>query len=138
MLALSVSFAFPIQAAEPRTGQGKAVAKVNKLGGRVTIDEKDPDKPVIGIDLTATLITDAGLDGLKALTRLQRLALGGTRVTDTRLERLKTFARLRKLDLRDTRITDAGWRTSRRDRLAELRLSGTGVTDAGLEHARSA
>ena len=91
MLALSLSFAFPIQAAEPRTGQGKAVAKVNKLGGRVTIDEKDPDKPVIGIDLTATLITDAGLDGLKALTRLQRLALGGTRVTDAGLERLKTL-----------------------------------------------
>ena len=37
--------------AEPNTDQAKAIAEIEKLGGKVTVDEKSPGKPVIRVDL---------------------------------------------------------------------------------------
>ena len=39
----------------------KAIAAIEKLGGRVTFDEKKQGQPVIGVDLYDTKTTDAGL-----------------------------------------------------------------------------
>ena len=45
---LPLMLAAPVWAAgQTQPNQEQAVAKVEKLGGRVTIDEKNPDKPVI-------------------------------------------------------------------------------------------
>ena len=38
-------------AAEANPEQAKAIAEVKKLGGKVTVDEKSPDQPVIGVKL---------------------------------------------------------------------------------------
>ena len=55
-------------AAEPKLEQVRAIAEIQKLGGRLTIDEKNPDKPVISVELNTTNATDAELEHLKILT----------------------------------------------------------------------
>jgi hypothetical protein len=43
---------------------GNAEAAIKKLGGKVTYDEKNPDKPLVGVDFRDTKVTDAGLGHL--------------------------------------------------------------------------
>ena len=51
LLTLALSLA-PILcwAAEPNADQAKAIAEIEKLGGKVTVDEKSPGKPVISVE----------------------------------------------------------------------------------------
>ena len=51
MLTLGLSLA-PVLcwAAEPKADQAKAIAEIEKLGGKVTVDEKSPGKPVISVE----------------------------------------------------------------------------------------
>ena len=58
--------------------------------------------------LDGTQVTDAGLEHLKGLTRLQSLDLSGTQVTDAGLEHLKGLTQLQWLSLEGTQVTDAG------------------------------
>ena len=60
------------------------------------------------MDLSETLITDAGLDHIKGLAVLQDLDLANTKVTDASLEHLKGLTNLKNLDLRGTTVTDVG------------------------------
>ena len=62
-------------AAEPNPEESQAVTGIKKLGGRVTVDEKSPAQPVIGVDLGFTAVTDAGLAHLKGLTQLRKVRL---------------------------------------------------------------
>ena len=50
-----------------RADEASAVNAVEKLGGTVTRDDKLPGKPVIGVNLNNTRVTDAGLKELKDL-----------------------------------------------------------------------
>ena len=65
-----------------RADEAASVRMVEKLGGKVTRDDKQPDKPVIGVSLAGTTVTDAGLKELKELKGLKSLSLVGTRVTE--------------------------------------------------------
>ena len=116
-------------AAEPKTDQARAIAEIEKLGGKVTVDEKSPGKPVISVDLNACSVRDTGLHCLRAdrlrkpdlsigditddllvqlegLTQLQVLALGGNHITDAGLKPLRGLTQLRELHLQGTRTTD--------------------------------
>jgi len=95
-------------AAEPKADEAKAIAAIEKLGGRVTRDEKSPGRPVVEVNLWGTKVTDTGLEYLKELTRLQDLNLAGTRVTDAGLVHLKGLTKLQGLHLRKAKVTDAG------------------------------
>ena len=95
-------------AAEVNPTEAKVVAEIEELGGKVTIDEKSPEKPVVGVDLKGTQVTDIGLAHLEGLTKLQSLDLYGTKVTDAGLERLKGLSELQVLWVGDTEVTDAG------------------------------
>ena len=65
VLTLALSLA-PVLcwAAEPKADEAKAIAEIEKLGGKVTRDEKSPGKPVIEVDLSDSKVTDAGLERL--------------------------------------------------------------------------
>ena len=89
VLGLSLAVVASGYAAEANPEQAKAVAEVEKLGGKVTIDEKSLDKPVMGVDLSYTKVTDAGLEHLKGLTNLLSLNLKRTKVTDTGVKKLQ-------------------------------------------------
>jgi formylglycine-generating enzyme required for sulfatase activity/Leucine-rich repeat (LRR) protein len=144
-----------------RIEQEKAIAMIDKLGGEVTLDEKRPEKSVIGVemrhtkvtdgdlehlielpnlqslDLSLTEVTDAGLERLKELTNLQLLDLSGTNVTGAGLEHLKGLANLQSLELGGTKVTDAGLKyLEESTNVQSLNLSGTEVTDAGLDYLK--
>jgi hypothetical protein len=121
-----------------KESQDAAVAAIKELGGKVTFDEKNPGKPVIGVDLGRSIsATDAGLVHLKDLTNLQSLNLGNTKVTDAGLEHLKGMTNLRELHLYDTQVSDAGLASLKGlTGLQKLGFAGTKVTDAGLVHLK--
>jgi len=69
--------------------QAKALVEIERLGGKVPFDEKSRAKSVIGVNLSGTKVTDAGLEHFKGLTQLQELCLTDTKVTGAGLEHLK-------------------------------------------------
>ena len=93
-----------------RADEASAVKAVEKLGGKVTRDDKLPGKPVIGVNLGGLVpgkVTDAGLKELKDLTQLKELVLNG-QVTDAGLKELKDLKQLTWLYLGGSKVTDAG------------------------------
>jgi uncharacterized protein (TIGR02996 family) len=60
------------------------------------------------LDVSRTAVTDAGLEALSRLSRLQRLSLASTRVTDAGVEWLSRLQKLRSLSLLHTAVTAAG------------------------------
>src|SRR5262249_44844721 len=91
-----------------RADKAAVVKMVEKLGGRVDVDAKLPGKPVVGVVLSNTAVTDAGLKELKELKNLVFLSLSDTGVTDAGLKELKELKSLEALVLNDTLVTDAG------------------------------
>ncbi len=121
-------------AAEPNSEQAKAIAEIEKLGGKVTVDEKSPGRPAVEVDFRGTKVTDTGLIHLRQLPALNVLYLNGTRVTDAGLVHLKGLLRLEELSLDDTKITGVGLASlNGLPRLDCLVLYGTQVTDVGLK-----
>ena len=121
--------------AEQTTEEERVIAIIEKLGGRVTRDEKSLGKPVIVVNLSGTKVTDAELANLKGLTELRHLNLGETRVTDTGLVNIKGLTELISVHLYKTYITDAGLANFKGlTKLKLLELWGIPVTDSGLRH----
>jgi len=121
--------------------QEKAIAEIKKLGGRVNVDETSPSKPVKSVGLAGSKVTDAGLEHLKDLTKLQSLRLFHTNVTDAGLTNLKGLTQLHSLILKmrydDHEITDAGLANLKGlTKLRSLHLINADVTDAGLANLR--
>ncbi len=138
LLALGLSLA-PVLclAAEPNADKAKAIAEIEKLGGKVTIDEKSPGKPVIGVSFCDRKVTDAGLKCLKGLTSLHTLILRGTKVTDEGLSQLKGMTTLQSLNLGYTHVTDEGLAHLKGlINLQVLILGNTKLTNAGLGHLK--
>ena len=123
-------------AAEPNPDQAKAVAEIKRWGGKVTVDEKTPDKAVTGVDLTGIQgLEYGGLEYLEGLTRLQTLSLARTEVNDAGLGHLEGLTRLQTLSLERTQVGDAALgHLKGLTRLKGLNLAETKITDAGLEH----
>src|SRR5215471_7635120 len=86
--------------------EAAAVKAVEVLGGKVTVDDKQSGKPVVGVNVRATDFTDAGLKELKEFKRLQTLILIQTQVTDAGLKELKELKSLETLDLAYTQVTN--------------------------------
>jgi antitoxin (DNA-binding transcriptional repressor) of toxin-antitoxin stability system len=112
----------------------RAIAAIEKLGGRVEFQNDQPDKPVRLIYLLGDRITDKELALIKPLSDLQRLDLHDSITTDEGLRLLGQMRRLEALYLWNTLITDAGLSHLRGlKHLHLLNLSGTKITDKGLE-----
>jgi len=85
------------------------------------------------LSLMSRNISDAGFDHFKGLVQLKDLSVVGTTVTDAGLESLQGLAKLENLWLDSPNITDAGLdRFKGLIQLKRLRLSRTKVTDAGV------
>ena len=118
----------------PEVGQNEAIAAIEKLGGRHSLDEKER---VVSVDLQQTQVTDDDLEYLKGLTTLQSLDLFVTQVSDAGLEHLKGMTSLQHLQLRRTQVSDAGLEHLKGlAKLESLDLSSTLVSDSGLEHLK--
>ena len=75
------------------------------------------------LDLGRLVITDAGLEYLKALHNLHGLKMTFTSVTDAGLGHLEGLTSLRSLDLRRTKATSAGV-AKLKERLPQLEVTG--------------
>jgi hypothetical protein len=119
---------------EAKQKQDADVAAIRKLGGRVTFDEKNPGKPLVGVTLHGPKVTDARLVHLKGLTSLQSLEINTTPVTDAGLVHLKGLTSLQELSLGGTKVTDAGLEHLKGlTGLQTLVLIRTKVTGAGVK-----
>jgi hypothetical protein len=150
------------RAEQTASPQGKAIVKIEDLGGEVVADEKSPETPVVKLDfsdyspvkdddlqyaavfsrlrelnLRGTGIADAALAHIKGLARLESLDLSFTRLGDAGIKHLKGLSRLQTLSLRNTKITSAGLNDLEgMTQLQTLDLTCTKVGDAGLQHLR--
>ncbi|MDR3636040.1 MAG: hypothetical protein P4L84_19715 [Isosphaeraceae bacterium] len=114
----------------------RALALIARRGGQVRVDERQPGKPVVKVDLyAATEFTDEDLKAIETFPRLRSLDLMGTRVTDAGVSRLVShLGALQTLDLMGTKVTDAVLEPiGRLKTLRGLGLHGTFVTNAGME-----
>jgi len=120
--------------------EAKAVAFVEKLGGKAIRDDKAQGKPVRSVVLGGNVrVTDAGLKELKELKSLQTLDLSETKVTDAGLKELKEIKSLQTLYLWNTKVTDAGLKELKElNNLKVLHLLDTKVTDAGVKELQMA
>ena len=125
-----------------RADEASAVNAVEKLGGKVTRDDKLPGKPVIGVNLGGLVpgkATDAGLKELKDLKQLTSLDLNSAAVTDACMKELKDLKQLTTLHLAFTQVTDAGLKELEDlKQLTSLNLIGVKVTDDGVAALRKA
>jgi hypothetical protein len=119
--------------------QQRAVAGVERLGGKVEVGEDSSGGRAIKVDLNSTATTDADLEALKPLTGLESLDLGKTKVTDAGLEHLKGLTNLQVLNLAFDDVTDAGLAHLKGlTRLQSLYLTFTKVTDKGVSGLQEA
>jgi hypothetical protein len=95
-------------AAEARKSRDAAISAIKELGGTTKLDESSEDGPVVGVVLSFTPITDAGLKQLKGLPQLKSLQLRATSVTDAGIVHLKELKNLQEVILNGTLVTDAG------------------------------
>src|SRR5262249_51612789 len=108
----------------------QAIAQIKRLKGQVKRDLNNPDKPAVSLDLHGTRISDADLEILRSLTKLQSLNLYNTNVTDAGLVHLQGLTSLSTLYLNYTSITDAGLaHLTGLPHLQQLGLYHTQVTD---------
>lgn len=116
-----------------KTGEERAIAEVERLGGKVRKDGRLPGTPVTAVQLAEGRVTDAELQVVKSFPQLRNLDLRRTQVTDKGLAHLERLTKLQELYLDSTRLTDAG--LGRLEGLKELRklsLNDTEITDLGL------
>ncbi len=102
------------------------------------MDEKSPERPVIGVDLRYYEVSDKEVgdftNWLQAFPRLTKLEFKSTKITDAGVKHLKALPQLRTLTLENAAITDAGL-ADLKDllNLEALNLKGAKVTDAGVQ-----
>jgi internalin A len=137
--------------------QRDAVAAIEREGGMALYDWEWKDgtfhrgrpwwprrlEKLIGIDYLSNVvyvsfddgISDAKLEMVGCLPRLETLDYFESSATDAGLAHLQGLTRLKNLDLHDSEVTDAGLvHLEGLTGLQELDLSSTPITDAGLVH----
>ena len=83
-----------------RADEADAIKLVERLGGKIKRDDKQPGKPVVEVNLSVKKVTDADLKQLKELKQLASLNLFGCReVTDAGVKELKELKQLTSLTL---------------------------------------
>jgi Leucine Rich repeat len=123
--------------APPPQGNAREQAAINAVcsaGGSVALDDKDPDKPVTGVNLdgTARRLLDPGL--LKQFGKLKRLKVCLTPATDGRWDALARLETLESLDLSGTSLPQGlPQRLAALHELRYLNLDHCGITDDGLK-----
>src|SRR5260221_442232 len=88
LLLAMISLGVGVARAGVDSSKERLIAEVEKLGGKVDLDETRPDKPIIKIDLHSTKVSDSDLVFLNKMR--------------------KHLKNLRYLDLRLTHIGDEG------------------------------
>jgi len=139
----AVAWQLPFAAADDREDRERAVAAIQKLGGKVEVDDTAPEKPVVKVSFRNTKVTDEGLSHVKGLTGLRELDLSHTDITNDGLHHLRALSDLTTLNLSFSKVTDAGLANLKGlSKLKWLDLEAGCkdvehyISDAGLEHLK--
>lgn len=133
LMASVLGFASPAFA-DP--AEDNAVKFVEKLGGSVQRDNKSKAKvkPITGVFLSKSDITDKGVKELGGIKTLEVLDLGNSsKLTDAGMKQIAALKTVTDLRLEKVKLTDAGLKDIAALDLTNLDLNGTSVTDAGLK-----
>ena len=144
----------------PGPEQAELIADIERLGGRVKVDEHHVATEVAlggrqvsgavlarlslfpevkSLSLFDSPVGDDDLAQMAGLGSLETLYLGRTRITDAGLADVARFKSLTTLGLSDTRISDEGiGRLASLSKLRSVNLHHTRVTAAGAEALKSA
>ncbi|MCH7688671.1 MAG: hypothetical protein IH899_18640 [Planctomycetes bacterium] len=114
----------------------ETVVCLEALGAIVGFDRR---QEVEMMNFFGTQINNEGLEYLKQPTCLEKLILQGCRnFTDAGLENLCELTKLELLNLWGTPITDSGVeKLAGLVNLVTLLMGNTGITDSGIEHLRN-
>ncbi len=139
---LLLSFGSVAATAATSFSKDQVITEVDRLGGKVELDETLSTKPIVKIDLHATKVTDAELTFLanskNALRHLRYLDLRLTHIGDAGAANLKGLTSLETLNLFRTQVGDEGLGYLKKlTKLQTLLIGGTRVTDAGLANLKS-
>ncbi|MFC7335792.1 c-type cytochrome domain-containing protein [Haloferula chungangensis] len=92
---------------------------------------------MVSLDLSATKVSDRGVDEIAKATKLKMLRLSETEVTDASLDKLAVLAELESLNLYGTKVTTEGvLKLATLPNLKRLYLWQTQVDEAGAEELR--
>lgn len=112
----------------------RAIRRIERLGGRITIDDKKPDMPVVTINCLMGRVGDAEIKLFKYFPRLRTVVLSGNRITDVGLDYLADLPQVEELMFESVPVTSKGLASlTKLPRLKLLSLSWTKVDQAGLE-----
>ncbi len=122
--------------------QQQAFDAIRKFSGTYKMDENNPGKPVISVNVVYE-VDDEELASLAALLtafpQLTTLRFKSPQLSDAGLVHLKRLLQLRSLSLETGAITDVGLAQLKTlTYLEELNLKGTTVTDAGVQDFQQA
>lgn len=125
-------------ASEQITELSSPLALETSFNGRKIFDM--PGLCVWGINWKgSSRLTDADLQDLRGLKRIEHLDLSDTKITDVGLAHIAGLKTLRTLGLQGTRVTDRGLSyLSALSNLRSLSLTNSQITDSGLAMIRSA
>ena len=142
-LALFATFLLLVAAPLRADDAEDAAAKtIENLGGKLIRDDKDPARPVVGVDLSSAnaFVMVVALARLHDLPALRALDLSNTPLGDANLKTVAGCKGLKTVDLSNTKVTDSGLKE-----LAELkalrRLDLTGcqaISDDGVAELQKA
>lgn len=90
-----------------RADEAESVKVIEKAGGQITFDDKNPDKPVVKVVMWGPRFHVDLLKELKAFKSLEKLRIGGPWITDEGVKGLKEVPSLQVLEVRSPRVTDA-------------------------------
>jgi len=113
----------------------KAIAIIEKFGGRVVRDEKDPERAVVEVVLQGTDADNGALQALRAFPKLKKLNLSRcTKIDNPGLEWIEDLKELQVLNCGYcSHISDGGMESiGKLTNLEELVLDQTQTTDLGL------
>ena len=118
--------------------ESQAVREIERLGGKLTRNEKLPGRPVTQVDFeTNSEFSDQDLRLLKSFVELTTLELSNTKVCGTHIKgagliELRGLKKLASLSLWSSQISDAGLvQLQDFKSLTTLILAKTEITDAG-------
>jgi hypothetical protein len=104
-----------------RTDEVEAVKTLEKAGGKITVDDKLPEKPVVAVILWGPGFKAELLRELKELKSLQKLRMGGPWISDDGVKELKDLKSLQLLEIRSPKVTDAALKDLQ-DALPKLKI----------------
>src|SRR4051812_2901043 len=94
-------------AALARADEATAIKVLEKAKATLLVDDRKPEKPVVGVVMWGAGYNGGLLKELKELKGLHKLRIGGPWITDEGVKELHALKNLELLEIRSPRVSDA-------------------------------